>query len=102
LISTVGIKIEMLTYFSEKWFEILTLLLKYGTEIGTPMLESKFRLRNRNQNRNSDVEIETEIEIPIWISKPKAKFQFQHQNFDKIRTKFCRNFDFLKSKQSKS
>jgi hypothetical protein len=41
------------------------LLAQCGTEIGTPMSESKFRFQNRNQNRNSDVEIATEIEIPI-------------------------------------
>jgi hypothetical protein len=45
-------------------------------------------------------------------SKPKSKFQFWQQtqnqcsdftsNFNEIRLKFCRNFDFVKSKQSKS
>jgi hypothetical protein len=65
-ISTVEIEIpiiENLTYFSEKCFEILTLLLKSGT----------------NRNRNSDVEIKIPIstcvtEIEILISTSKSKF----------------------------
>jgi hypothetical protein len=66
------------------------------------MSESKFRFRNRIRNRNSDVEIETKIEIQISTSKPTSKFRFRHRNFDEIMLDFCRNFDFVISKQSKS
>jgi hypothetical protein len=71
-ITTVRIEIpisnkKMLTYFSEKCFEISTLILKFGIEIRTPMSESEDRFRNRNQNQNSDVK-----------SKPKSKFRFRH------------------------
>jgi hypothetical protein len=43
------------------------------------------------------IKIETKAEIEISISKskfPKSK----HQNFDEIRIKFCRNFNFVESK----
>jgi hypothetical protein len=76
----------MLTYLSEKCFEIEA----YGsTEIGIPKSESELRFRIRNQSRNSDVEIETEIESLISTSKPKSRFW--HRNFDEFIMKFCRN-----------
>jgi hypothetical protein len=94
LISTVGIEMAICnlnrnvtgTYFGEKCFKILILILTSGTGIGIPMSESKFRLRNRN----SDSKIKTEIEIPILTSTV---------NFDEIRIKFRRNFDFVESKK---
>jgi Cu2+-containing amine oxidase len=98
----------MFTYFSEKFLEISTLILKYSTEVGTPMSELKFRFRNRNHNRNSDVEIKTEIEIPISKSNLKSKFRFRnrnsgkskHRNFDEIKMKFRRNLDFVESNKN--
>jgi hypothetical protein len=53
------------------------------------MSESKFRYRSH-------------IEIPISTSTPKSKFRFRHRNIDGISMEFRRNFDFVKSKQSKS
>jgi hypothetical protein len=90
-ISTVKLEIPIsnqnrifFTYFGEKCVEISTFVLKFCTDIGIPMSESK--IRNRNQNRNSDVEIETEIRIST--SKLKSKFRkTKHRNFDEIRIK---------------
>jgi hypothetical protein len=62
------------------------------------------------RNQNSDDKIETEIEIPISTSKfqRQSKFRFRqrnrnfgqskHRNFDEIRIKFRRNFDFVECK----
>jgi hypothetical protein len=98
-----------------------------GIEILIPKSKSESEFRCRNQNRNSDFNIETEIEILISTSKfrrnqneissefrfrgnklskskLKSKFRFRHrnrmQNFDKIRIKFRRNFDFVESKKT--
>jgi hypothetical protein len=82
LISKDGIEIPIsnqnrnLTYFSEKCFEISTLILKSVTGFVIPMSKSKLRFRIRNQSWNSNVEIETKIKIPISTLKPISKFRF--------------------------
>jgi hypothetical protein len=77
------------------WIEMLYRNRNSDVRIEIPIL-------NPNHNRNSDVEIKTKIKILISTSKPKSKFWFGHQNFDKISLEFCRNIDFVNSKQSKS
>jgi hypothetical protein len=66
-------------------------------------MSSKVNNWNPNRNRSSDFDIE--IEIPILTSKSKFRFwhrnrnfeKSKHSNFDEIRIKFRRNFDFLES-----
>jgi hypothetical protein len=97
LLSKVFTEIETLTYFGEKCFKILTLISKSGTK-------GEFRCRNRN----SDSKITIRIEIPMSKLKPKFRYRNRnfgkaiHTNFYEIRVKFCRNFDFVESKRSKS
>jgi hypothetical protein len=100
-------------------------VVEIETEIEIPIStwkpKSKFQFQLRNQNRNSDFDIEIStksvwnfdfVESKQWKLKPKSKLLFRHRNqnrnfgkskhwnFDEIRIKFRRNFDFVESKKN--
>jgi hypothetical protein len=94
-------------------------MYKSCTEVEIPIFWSKFRCRNRNpdseigieipkseskfrslhQNRNSDFNVE--ILTKLWLNfdfVERKRSKSKHRNFDEIRIKFRRNFDFVESK----